>query len=293
MISQEVLRKVRRIEIRTRYLVNDIFSGEYHSVFKGRGMEFAEVREYQIGDDIRMIDWNVTARNQRPYVKVFEEERELTVMLLVDASASESFGSVQQMKIEIAAELGALLSFAAIKNNDKVGLIMFTDQIEKYVPPRKGRTHILRLIREILAFEPQSTGTDLSRAAEYFLNVQRRRSVAFIISDFWDEDFAQPLRVAGKKHDLIGLWLLDPKEETLPDVGLLRVRDPETGDELVVNTHDPDLRERYATMMQERADQLRSLFLSMNMDTVQIRTDESYIEPLMRFFRMRERRLRA
>jgi len=293
VISQEVLRKVRRIEIRTRYLVNDIFSGEYHSVFKGRGMEFAEVREYQIGDDIRMIDWNVTARNQRPYVKVFEEERELTVMLLVDASASESFGSVRQMKIEIAAELGALLSFAAIKNNDKVGLIMFTDQIEKYVPPRKGRTHILRLIREILAFEPQSPGTDLSRATEYFLNVQRRRSVAFIISDFWDEHFEQPLRVAGKKHDLIGLWLMDPKEESLPDVGLLRARDPETGQELVIDTHDRELRDQYAAVMQEHTDQLEKLFRSMNMDTVRIRTDESYIEPLMKFFRMRERRLRA
>lgn len=256
-------------------------------------MEFAEVREYQFGDDIRMIDWNVTARNQRPYVKVFEEERELTVMLLVDASASESFGSVQQMKIEIAAELGALLSFAAIKNNDKVGLIMFTDQIEKYVPPRKGRTHILRLIREILAFEPQSTGTDLARATEYFLNVQRRRSVAFVISDFWDQEFEQPLRVAGKKHDLIGLWLMDPKEEFLPDVGLLRMKDPETGQELVIDTHDRELRQRYASIMQERANQLEKLFRSMNMDTIQIRTDESYIEPLMKFFRMRERRLRT
>jgi len=273
--------------------VNDVFSGEYHSVFKGRGMEFSEVREYQVGDDIRNIDWNVSARNQRPYVKVFEEERELTVMLLVDASASESFGSSKSLKIEIAAELGALLSFAAIKNNDKVGLIMFTDQIEKYVPPRKGRTHILRLIREILAFEPESTGTDISAATEYFLNVQRRHSVAFMISDFWDEGYEQPLRVAGKKHDLVGLWLIDPKEVALPDVGLLHVRDPETGEELVVDTHDKKLRRQYQQIMEDRQETLRKMFQRMNMDHVQIWTDRSYIDPLMKFFKMRERRLRS
>lgn len=272
--------------------MNDVFSGEYHSVFKGRGMEFAEVREYQFGDDIRSIDWNVTARNQRPYVKVFEEERELTVMLLVDASASEVFGSVEQLKIEIAAELAALLSFAAIKNNDKVGLVMFTDQIEKYVPPRNSRTHILRLIREILAFEPESTGTDISQAVEYFLNVQRRRSVAFLISDFWDQGFDQPLRVAGKKHDMIGFWLVDPKEQALPDVGLLRVRDPETGEEMVVDTSDRELRTLFESAMQSREEELKNLFTSMNLDSVQIRTSESYIEPVMKFFKMRERRLR-
>lgn len=293
MISQETLRKVRRIEIRTRHLVDDVFSGEYHSVFKGRGMEFSEVREYQVGDDIRTIDWNVTARNQRPYVKVFEEERELTVMLLVDASASESFGSQEQMKIEIAAELGALLSFAAIKNNDKVGLIMFTDQVEKYVPPRKGRTHILRLIREILAFQPESEGTHIAEAIEFFLNVQRRRSVAFLISDFWDHEFEQPLRVASKKHDLIGLWLLDPKETALPDVGLLRMQDPETGQELVIDTHDPDLRKKFHNAIDRRQDDLKKLFQTMHMDHVKIWTDRSYIEPLMKFFKMRERRLQT
>jgi uncharacterized protein (DUF58 family) len=292
MISQEVLKKVRRIEIRTRHLVNDVFGGEYHSVFKGRGMEFSEVREYQYGDDIRNIDWNVTARNQQPFIKVFEEERELTVMLIVDASASESFGSVEQMKIEIAAELGALLSYAAIKNNDKVGLIMFTDKIEKYVPPRKGRSHILRLIREILAFEPESTGTDIGKAVEYFLNVQRRRSVAFVISDFWDSDFERPLRIAGKKHDMIGFWLVDPKEVALPDVGLLRVRDPETGEEMVVDTNDASLREAFKNAMMNRESELVSLFRSMNMDSIQIMTDQSYVEPVMKFFKMRERRLR-
>lgn len=291
MISKDILRKVRRIEIRTRHLVNDVFSGEYHSVFRGRGMEFAEVREYQIGDDIRTIDWNVTARNQQPYVKVFEEERELTVMLLVDVSASESFGSVEQMKIEIAAELGALLSFAAIKNNDKVGLIIFTDQIEKYVPPRKGRSHILRLIREILAFKPESTGTDISQAVEYFLNVQRRRSVAFLISDFWDEGFEQPLRIAGQKHDMIGLWLIDPREEELPDIGLLRVRDPETGEEMVVDTRDRELHQLFRESIENRKEQLEQLFRSMKVDTIRIHTDQSYVEPLMRFFKMRERRL--
>ena len=291
MISKDILRKVRRIEIRTRHLVNDVFSGEYHSVFRGRGMEFAEVREYQIGDDIRTIDWNVTARNLQPYVKVFEEERELTVMLLVDVSASESFGSVEQMKIEIAAELGALLSFAAIKNNDKVGLIIFTDQIEKYVPPRKGRSHILRLIREILAFEPESTGTDISQAVEYFLNVQRRRSVAFLISDFWDEGFEQPLRIAGQKHDMIGLWLIDPREEELPDIGLLRVRDPETGEEMVVDTRDRELHQLFRESIENRKEQLEQLFRSMKIDTIRIHTDQSYVEPLMRFFKMRERRL--
>ena len=291
MISQEVLKKVRRIEIRTRHLVNDVFGGEYHSVFKGRGMEFSEVREYQYGDDIRNIDWNVTARNQQPFIKVFEEERELTVMLIVDASASESFGSVEQMKIEIAAELGALLSYAAIKNNDKVGLIMFTDKIEKYVPPRKGRSHILRLIREILAFEPESTGTDIGKAVEYFLNVQRRRSVAFVISDFWDSDFERPLRIAGKKHDMIGFWLVDPKEVTLPDVGLLGVRDPETGEEMVIDTGDKSLRNAFKDAMMNRETELVSLFRSMNMDSIQIMTDQSYVEPVMKFFKMRERRL--
>jgi len=256
-------------------------------------MEFSEVREYQVGDDIRTIDWNVTARNQRPYVKVFEEERELTVMLLVDASASESFGSQEQMKIEIAAELGALLSFAAIKNNDKVGLIMFTDHVEKYVPPRKGRTHILRLIREILAFHPKSQGTAIAEAIEFFLNVQRRRSVAFMISDFWDQEFEQPLRVASKKHDLIGLWLLDPKEAALPDVGLLRMHDPETGQELVIDTHDSDLREQFHAAMDQRQSDLKKLFHTMNMDHVKIWTDRSYVEPLMKFFKMRERRLQT
>lgn len=292
MISQDIIRKVRRIEIRTRHLVNDVFSGEYHSIFKGRGMEFAEVREYQVGDDIRMIDWNVTARNDRPYVKVLEEERELTVMLLVDASASESFGSVRQMKTEIAAELAALLSFAAIKNNDKVGLIMFTDQIEKYVPPRKGRTHILRLIREILAFEPESSGTDIQQAVEYLLNVQRRRSVVFLLSDFWDYNFKQSLRVANKKHDMIGFWLIDPKEERLPEVGLLRLQDPETGEEMTVDTRDKELHELFRASVENRQTQLRDLFTSINMDSVQIRTDESYVEPVMKFFKMRERRIR-
>jgi len=292
MISQDIIRKVRRIEIRTRHLVNDVFSGEYHSIFKGRGMEFAEVREYQVGDDIRMIDWNVTARNDRPYVKVLEEERELTVMLLVDASASESFGSVRQMKTEIAAELAALLSFAAIKNNDKVGLIMFTDQIEKYVPPRKGRTHILRLIREILAFEPESSGTDIQQAVEYLLNVQRRRSVVFLLSDFWDHSFKRSLRVANKKHDMIGFWLIDPKEEQLPEVGLLRLQDPETGEEMLVDTRDKELRELFRVSVENRQTQLRDLFTSINMDSVQIRTDESYVEPVMKFFKMRERRFR-
>ena len=292
MISQEILKKVRRIEIRTRHLVNDVFSGEYHSIFKGRGMEFAEVREYQVGDDVRMIDWNVTARNDRPYVKVLEEERELTVILLVDASASGAFGSVRQMKKEIAAELAALLSFAAIKNNDKVGLIMFTDRIEKYVPPKKGRTHILRLIREILAFEPQSKGTDIEQAVEYLLNVQRRRSVAFLLTDFWDRDFEQPLRVANRKHDLIGFWLIDPKEEALPEVGLLQLHDPETGEEMVIDTGDRELRERFRAEVKHRQTRLEDFFKSINMDTVRIMTDESYVEPVMKFFKMRERRLR-
>jgi len=254
-------------------------------------MEFAEVREYQIGDDIRTIDWNVTARNQQPYVKVFEEERELTVMLLVDASASEAFGSVEQLKIEIAAELGALLSFAAIKNNDKVGLIIFTDQIEKYVPPRKGRSHILRLIREILAFEPEFRGTDITGAVEYFLNVQRRKSVAFLISDFWDDGFQQKLRVASRKHDMIGLWLIDPREERLPEVGLLRMHDPETGEEMVVDTRDPELRHLFEEAVKNRENQLIQTFKAMKLDTVKIRTDRSYVEPLMKFFNMRERRL--
>jgi uncharacterized protein (DUF58 family) len=291
MISREILKKVRQIEIRTKREVNDVLGGQYHSVFKGRGMEFEEVREYLPGDEVRSIDWNVTARFGHPFVKKFKEERELTVMLVVDVSASGQFGSVRQTKNELAAELAALLAFSAIRNNDKVGLIMFTDQIEKFVPPKKGRRHVLRVIREILAFEPQGTGTDLSLALDYLNRVQHRRAVCFLLSDFQDEDFRKQLQLAGRHHDLIALSLRDPREEELPAVGLVELRDAETGDRALVDTLDRTVREAFARTAKERMESLRQLFRSTAVDQVEIRCDQDYMLPLMRFFRIRERRI--
>ena len=292
MIPKEILKKVRRIEISTRGLVNDVLSGEYHSVFKGRGMEFSEVREYQIGDDIRTIDWNVTARHGHPYVKVFEEERELTVMLMVDASSSGEFGSYQQMKGEIAVEICALLAFSAIKNNDKVGLIIFTDKIEKFVPPRKGKSHVLRVLRELLYFKPEDQKTDIGLAMEYFSQVIHRRSVVFLISDFISEGFEQPLRIASQKHDIIAIHMIDPREIELPPLGYIELEDAETGEQILLDTNDRQIRGLFAEQaVQAMGDQDR-LFKSMNMDSIRIRTDQSYIEPLIRFFRMRAKRFR-
>jgi len=291
MLPSEILKKIRRIEIRTKRLVNDLFSGEYHSTFKGQGMEFEEVRQYEPGDDIRLIDWNVTARTGYPHIKKFREERELSVVLLVDASSSGRFGTRERFKSETAAELGALLAFSAIRNNDKVGLIIFTDQIEKFVPPRKGRGHVLRLIREILFFEPKRTGTDVAGALEYLNRVVRRKSVVFLISDFLSEDFHRPLQVANRRHDLIAVKISDPRESRFDDVGLIELEDAETGEVYVIDTGSKEFRREYAARADEDLGRLEREFRLINLDFINIRTDQPYIKPLIAFFRSRERRL--
>jgi uncharacterized protein (DUF58 family) len=292
VIPKEILKKVKRIEIQTRGLVNDVFSGEYHSVFKGRGMEFSEVREYQIGDDVRTIDWNVTARSGHPFVKVYEEERELTVILVVDVSSSGDFGTVNQMKGEIAAEICALLAFSAIKNNDKVGLVVFTDEVEKYVAPKKGKSHVLRVVREILYHKPQGHRTDITAALEFLSRVTTRRAVVFLVSDFQSTDYERALQIANKKHDIVAITVTDPREIDLPDVGFIELEDAETGETFLVDTTSMEVRDdfvkRTAATMTERT----KLFRSMNVDYIDIRTDESYVEPLIRFFRMRAKRFR-
>lgn len=290
MIPKEVLKKVRRIEIRTKRLVNDLFSGEYHSTFKGQGMEFEEVREYMPGDDIRLIDWNVTARTGFPHVKKFREERELSVVLLVDASSSGRFGTRERFKSETAAELCALLAFSAIKNNDKVGLIIFTDTIEKFVPPQKGRGHVLRLIREILAFEPTGIGTNIAGALEYLSRVIKRKSVVFLVSDFLSSDYQKPLRVANNKHDIIAMKITDPRESTFDDVGLLELEDVETGEVFLVDTGSNEFRREFEARATEDLANLMREFRVIDMDCINIRTDRSYIVPLINFFKMRERR---
>lgn len=291
MIPAEVLKKIRRIEIRTKRLVNDLFSGEYHSTFKGQGMEFEEVRQYEPGDDIRLIDWNVTARTGYPHIKKFREERELSVVLLVDASSSGKFGTRERFKSEMAAELCALLAFSAIKNNDKVGLIIFTDKIEKFVPPKKGRGHALRLIREILYFEPKGIATDIAGALEYFSRVIKRKSVVFLISDFMSEDFYKPLQIANNKHDIVAMKISDPRESRFDDVGLIELEDAETGETILVDTGSGSFRREYAAKAEEDNALLKKGFRLINLDFINIRTDESYIVPLINFFKMRERRL--
>lgn len=291
MIPKEILKKVKRIEISTRGLVNEVFSGEYHSVFKGRGMEFAEVREYQIGDDIRNIDWNVSARSGSPYVKVFDEERELTVMLMVDVSASGSFGTASQLKGEVAAELCAVLAFSAIKNNDKVGLIIFSDKIEKFIPPRKGKQHVLRVIREILFFKPEEAKTDLNIALEYLNRVIKRRSIIFIISDFLTENYEKALQVANKKHDIIAIDIIDPREVELPNVGFLELEDAETGETVLVDTSNAGIRESFFSESQEERDKREKFFKSIGVDNINVLTDRSYVEPITKFFRMRAKRM--
>ncbi|MGD8867267.1 MAG: DUF58 domain-containing protein [Gemmatimonadales bacterium] len=292
MIPREILKKVRRIEIATRGLVNEVFSGEYHSVFKGRGMNFSEVREYQYGDDIRAIDWNVTARTGSPFVKVFEEERELTVMLVVDVSASGEFGTVERMKGEIAVELCAVLAFSAIKNNDKVGLIIFSDRIEKFVPPRKGRQHVLRVLRELLYFEPEGRGTDIAAALEYLNNVVRRRAVVFLVSDFLSEGFAKGLSVAGRRHDVVAVHMSDRRELDLPPLGFVEFEDAESGDHALVNTSDPRFRAAFKAEAERKRLSLLQTFRQTKVDVIEVRTGQPYVEPLMRFFRERARRFR-
>lgn len=290
MIPAELMAQIRRIQIRTSRMVDEILAGQYHSVFKGQGMEFKEVREYVPGDDVRSIDWNVTARTGAPHVKVMMEERELTVMLLVDASGSGRFGSVSRFKNELAAELCAVLAFSAIKNNDKVGLIIFTDDVELYVPPNKGRKHVLRVIREVLFFQPKKRGTNIPEALHYLNSVIKRRATVFVVSDFMAEGYEQVLRVANKRHDMIAVSVSDPRESELPDVGLAAVRDPETGEEVLVDTSDPTLRAAYAQAAVERAAQRDDTFRRARVDAIQIRTDQPYIQELHRFFRLRERR---
>jgi uncharacterized protein (DUF58 family) len=293
ILPREMIRRIRRIEIRTRRLVNESLAGEYHSVFRGRGMEFSEVREYQIGDDIRNIDWNVTSRMGHPYVKKFIEERELTVALLVDASASRDFGSVSRVKGDITAEVSALLAFSAIQNNDRVGLLEFTSQVEKYVPPKKGRTHVLRVIRELVYGQPASQGTDIGMALEYAMRVFRKRSVMFLISDFMAEGYEKQLKRAAKKHDLIAIVIGDPREESLPEVGLLELEDAETGELIVIDTSDPSLREAYRMRAGLRREHRTKLFRKLGMDHIDLWTDRVYDIPLMRFFEARARRARA
>ena len=291
MDTRDILKKVRYIEIKTRGLVNQIFSGEYHSVFKGRGIEFSEVREYQYGDDIRTIDWNVSARLNHPYVKVFEEERELTVMLVVDLSRSGGFGSATQLKNEIATEICAVLAFSAIKNNDKVGLLLFTDRIEKFVPPKKGRAHILRIIRELLSFQPMGTGTDIRKALEYFNHVSKKRSIAFLISDFIDDGYDKILRIISRKHDVIAVELSDPREMALPNAGLLVLRDAETGEQRVVDTGNAVVRNEFERHWRQRRLDRRGIFVRSKVDAIEVRIDRPYIKPIVDFFRLRERRL--
>ena len=290
MIPREILRQVRRIEISTRGLVNEVFSGEYHSVFKGRGMNFAEVCEYQYGDDIRSIDWNVTARSGAPFVKIFEEERELTVMLVVDVSASGDFGTRERMKGEVAVEICALLAFSAIKNNDKVGLVIFSDRIEKFVPPRKGRRHVLRVLRELLYHRPEGRGTDITAALEYLTHVQRKKAVTFLVSDFRDDGFDRALAVAGRRHDVIAVRLGDRRERELPALGHLELEDPETGRRVVVNTSSEDFRKAFRERVARRRGEIDRALRRSKVDVIDIETGEPYVRPLMRFFQERASR---
>lgn len=288
---KEILQKIRRIELRTRRLVNSTFAGQYHSVFKGRGMNFEEVREYNPGDEIRTIDWNVTARMDAPYVKKYTEERELTVMLLVDVSASGSFGSVELSKRELAAEVAAIMAFSAIKNNDKVGLVLFTDKIELFIAPKKGRMHTLRLIREMLYFEPEGKGTNLEAALEYMNKLVTRRSVVFMISDFLAPDFTKALTVASRRHDVVAMPVGDPGEENLPDVGLITFEDAETGEQIEVNTGSRSFRNSYEVMQGARKQAQNRLFGTRGVDVVPLATDADYLIALRAFFERRERRL--
>ncbi len=292
MLNRDLLKKVKRIEISTKHLVNDVFGGEYHSVFKGRGMEFAEVREYMPGDEIRTIDWNVSARTGVPHVKLFEEERELTVMIMVDASASGAFGTRGQMKRDLAAELSAVLAFSAIKNNDKVGLIIFTDRVEKFIPPRKGRGHVLRVIREVLDHEPLHQGTNIEAALEFMSRVQRKRAVVFMISDFLDKNYEKSIKQICRRHDMLSFHLRDPWEIELPNLGLIQLHDGETGETALVNTGKASLREAYKTEARNRQAELQAFFKSNGLDYLSIQTDKPYVDLLISFFRQRAMRMR-
>jgi uncharacterized protein (DUF58 family) len=290
---KEILKKIRRLELRTRRLVNAGFAGQYHSVFKGRGMNFEEVREYAAGDEIRSIDWNVTARMNTPYVKKFTEERELTVMLVVDVSASGTFGSVELSKRELAAEVASILAFSAINNNDKVGLLLFSDDVELFIPPKKGRLHTLRLIREMLYFEPKGKGTNMAGALDYLNRVINRRAVLFLISDFITTDFSKALTVSSRRHDVVAMPVSDPGESGLPDVGIITLEDAETGQQIDINTGSKSVRRGLADLEEVRRKSLARLFRSRRVDIVPLSTTEDYLLPLRAFFEQRERRLAA
>jgi uncharacterized protein (DUF58 family) len=292
VIPRELIKKLKTIEIRTSRLANEQLAGGYHSVFKGRGMAFSEVRQYQAGDDVRFIDWNVSARMGDTYVKVFTEEREMTVMLLVDLSASQRFGSVDQLKIETVAEVAALLAFSAAKNNDRVGLLLFTDRVERFVPPKKGSGHVMRVVTEILNARPEGRGTDLNAALELLGSVQKRKSVVFLLSDFGASGYEHALRIAAKKHDLIPIQLVDPREQSLPDLGLVLMEDLETGELFEVDTGNPRAREAYATRIQKERAAREQLWKRLSLDHVTIHTDRSYVRPITELFRLRQRRVR-
>ena len=291
MIPTEIIEKVRHIEIRTRGLVNDIFGGEYHSVFKGRGMSFSEVREYFPGDDIRLIDWNVTARSNLPHVKIFEEERELTVYLIVDISKSGDFGTLDKYKNEIAAEIAAVLGFSAIKNNDKVGLIMFSDKIEKYVPPKKGKSHVLRVVRELLYHKSEGQKTSINNALDFLLKVAKRRSVVFLISDYIDHGYWKSLKIANRKHDLIGIKVSDIAESYIPNLGLLKIHDPESNQEFWVDTSSKSDRLNFSNNQLDASNNFKKECDKIKFDLIQIDTNEDYVDPLMSFFKGREKRI--
>jgi len=288
--AQELFKKVRKIEIKTRGLSKQIFSGEYHSVFKGRGMAFSEVREYQFGDDIRSIDWNVTARFNHPFVKIFEEERELTVMLLIDVSGSNLFGTHVQLKQEVVTEIAATLSFSAIQNNDKVGVIFFSDKIEKFIPPKKGSSHILRIIRELIDFRAENSGTDIAEALRYLTNVIKKRATAFLISDFMDDGFEKAVQIANHKHDLIAIRVTDRREITMPNVGMVRMLDAETGKQMWVDTGSAAVRRQLSHWTNRKGRELDTLFSKLAVDMVKVYTGEDYVKPLMNMFRKREAR---
>lgn len=288
METSDILKRVRQIEIKTRGLSNNIFAGQYHSAFKGKGMSFSEVREYQYGDDVRDIDWNVTARYNKPYVKVFEEERELTVMLLIDVSNSLDFGTVKQMKKDMVTEIAATLAFSAIQNNDKIGVIFFSDRIEKFIPPKKGRKHILYIIRELIDFKPESKRTDIKMAVEYLTNVIKKRCTTFMLSDFIDDsDYRNALTIANRKHDIVAIQVYDRRLAELPDVGLMKVRDAETGHEQWIDTSSVKLRNAHRAWWLERKEKLAETFTKSNVDSVSIRTDQDYVKSLLNLFAKR------
>jgi uncharacterized protein (DUF58 family) len=287
MDTKELLKKVRKIEIKTRRLSDHIFGGEYHSTFKGRGMTFSEVRQYQFGDDVRNIDWNVTARYNEPYIKVFEEERELTMMLMVDISGSELFGTTNQFKNEIVTEISATLAFSALQNNDKVGIVLFSDQIELFIPPKKGKTHVLRIIRELLEFKPKSNRTDIAQALKFLSSVMKKKAIVFVLSDFIDEGYEKTLKITGSKHDLTGIRVYDEREESIPNLGMVQLEDAETGKVQLVNTQSKKVRYAYAEFHRERVAYFKESFTKSGCGVLDCRVDESYVKKLLGYFKRR------